>query len=294
MFNVATRKRLVRKLQHPLRLKELRNCAAELMAGTRYQSIENFIVAMADEGIIQVHTVESQNGRSIPLYSSQPLAEIDTYELVTSALPDGYFCNLTAVYHHSLTNQVPSAVYWCHEKLGPRAHRRSETLSDARIRSAFVKPHRYTSFVIQHDGCDILITAGTRGADHGVEQVRHKHSPCPTGARVTCLERTLIDAVVSPHYSGGVMSLCDYFRAAHKRLDIARMLDIYQRLAFVYPYAQSIGFFMDHCGMQRQAQELRRAYPPRQRFYVDHEAKTTWAYDDRWMVFYPKGLVVED
>ena len=90
------------------------------------------------------------------------------------------------------------------------------------------------------------------------------------------------------------MSLSDYFRAAHRRLDIARMLDIYHRLAFVYPYAQSIGFFMEHCGMPRQAQELRSAYPPRQKFYVDHEAKTTWAYDERWMVFYPKGLVDED
>ncbi len=294
MFNVATRKRLVRKLQHPLRLKELRDCSAELMKGTRYQSIDNFIVAMEDEGIIQMHMLEAKNGRSIPLYCSLLLTEIDAYELVTSALPDGYFCNLTAVYHHSLTNQVPSVVYWCHETLAPRARRRSEKPSDARVRGAFVKPHRHTSFVIQHDGHDILVTARTRGAAHGVEQIRHKHSPCPTGARVTCLERTLIDAVVSPHYSGGVMSLCDYFRAARKRLDIARMLDIYQRLDFVYPYAQSIGFFMDHCGMTQQAQELRSAYPPQQKFYVDHEAKTTWAYNERWMVFYPKGLVDEN
>jgi predicted transcriptional regulator of viral defense system len=294
MFNIDTRKRLIRRLQHPTRLKALQDQAADLMKGTRYQSIDNFITAMENEDIIQVHTVEARNGRKIPVYCSAPMSEVDAYELVTCALPDGYFANLTAIYHHALTNQVPNSVYWCHETLVPRKRKSPERLSDTRIRSAFLKPHRHTSFVIQHNQHEILITAGARGSDHGVEQILHKHSPCTVGSRVTCIERTLIDAVVSPHYNGGVMSLCDYFRAAQSKLDIARMLDIYQKLDFVYPYAQSIGFFLEHCGMAQQAQELRSAYPPRQRFYVDHDAKTTWAYDKRWMVFYPKGLVDED
>lgn len=176
----------------------------------------------------------------------------------------------------------------------PRKRSSVQKISDTRIRSAFVKPHRHTSFVIQHSDQEIHVVAGTQGSDHGVEQVQHQRSPCPTGSRVTCLERALIDAVVSPHYNGGVMSLCDYFRAARKKLDVSRMLDIYQQLNFVYPYAQSLGFIMENSGMQEKAEELRSAYPPRQRFYVDHGAKTTWTYDERWMVSYPRGLVNED
>ena len=48
MFNVATRKMLIRRLQRPLSLKELRGRVAELMKGTRYQSVENFIAALED------------------------------------------------------------------------------------------------------------------------------------------------------------------------------------------------------------------------------------------------------
>ena len=294
MFSVTKRKKLIHNLQRPLRLKDLHDLAPELMKDTRYRSVENLIVALEDEGIIQEHTLAALNGRNIPVYCSVPLSEVDVYNLATSILPDGYFCHLTAIYHHSLTNQVPNAVYWCHEKLVPKKSRDAEKLSDGRIRSAFVKPHRHTSFVIQHNAHDILVVAGTRGFDHGVDKVQHQHSPCPVGSRVTCLERALIDAVVSPHYNGGLTSLCDYFRAAQQKLDTARMLDIYRKMKFVYPYAQSLGFFMEHCGMQSHAKELRRAYPPRQHFYVDHDAKTTWAYNERWMVFYPKGLVNED
>lgn len=291
MFSTIERKKLIRKLQHPLRMKELIDLAAELIKDTRYQSVANFIAALLDEGIIQEHTMEAPNNRKIPIYSSTSLSDINVYELATSVLPDGYFCNLTAVYHHSLTNQVPNVVYWCHEKLAPQKHRDVEKLSDARIRSALVKPHRHTSFIIQHNAQEILVIAGTRGFDHGVEKILNQHSPCPADSRITGLERTLIDAVVSPHYNGGLTSLCDYFRAAQQRLDMDRMLDIYGKMDFVYPYAQSLGFFMEHCGMQNHAKELRSAYPPRQRFYVDHGAKTTWVYNEQWMIFYPKGLV---
>lgn len=294
MFGITEKKKLIRKLQHPLRLKELRDLADELIKDTRYRSVESFVAALRDEGIIQEHTLEAQNSREVAIYCSVPLSEIDVYELADSVLPHGYFCNLTAIYHHSLTNQIPNAVYWCHESLVPKKSRGAVKLSDTRIRSAFIKPHRHTSFVIQHNAHNILVTAGTRGFDYGVEKVQRQQSPCPAGSRVTCLERTLIDAVVSPHYNGGLISLCDYFRAAQQRLDIARMVDIYRKLDFVYPYAQSLGFFMEHCGMQNHAKELRNVYPPRQRFYVDHGAKTTWVYNERWMVFYPKGLVNEN
>jgi hypothetical protein len=294
MFSIAIRKKLVRKLQRPLRPKELRDNAVEWMNGTGYKSVPNFIAALEDENIIQMHTVESQNGKKIPIYCSRPWAEVDVYELPVAAIPNGYFCDLTAVYHHSLTNQIPNAVYWCHENLAPRKRGGAENLSNARIRSAFLKPHRYTRFVIPHRAHDILVVAGTRGPSHGVEEVRHQHSPCPVGSRVTSLERTLIDAVVSPHYSGGLTSLFEYFRAARKRLNVTRMLDIYQKLDFVYPYAQPLGFMLDHCGMKDEAEKVRIAYPPRQRFYIDHGAKSTWIYNERWMLSHPKGFLDED
>jgi hypothetical protein len=294
MFSIAKRKKLIRQLQRPLRPKELRGRAVELMNGTRYQLVENFVAALEDEGIIQLHTLEARNGKRISVYSSAPLSEIDTYELATAALPDGYFCDMSAVYHHSLTNQIPNSVYRCHKKLVPERYKGSQNISDAKIRSAFIKPPRHSNFIIQHSSREIIVIAGVRGADFGIDKVQHQHSPCPIGSRVTCLERTLIDAVVSPHYNGGIMSLCGYFHAAVKRIDAARMLGIYQDLNFSYPYAQSLGFFMERCGMTHQATEIRSAYPPRQRFYVDHGAKTTWVYDERWMIFYPKGIVDED
>jgi hypothetical protein len=291
MFTVAQRKKLVSQLRQPIRLKELRDSAEKLMRGTRYQYAHTFIQALEDEGIVKMHTLRPKTRPPMHVYSSAPLNEVSPYDLAVSLLPNGYFCNLSAVYYHNLTNQVPNTVYWCQETSAPRKGRSKQQLTEARIRSAFVKPSHHTSFVVKHNDHDIVVIERARGTDHGVVTVRRKQSPCPAGSRVATLERALIDAVVSPHYNGGITSLCEYFRAAKGRLKTQKLLEVYRKLEFVYPYAQAIGFFMDHAGMPDHAEELRRVYPPRQRFYVDHGARSTWIYDERWMISYPKGLV---
>jgi hypothetical protein len=293
MFTIAQRQKLERELQQPLRLKELREAVAVLMKGTRYQYANSFIQALEDEGILRMHTLqpESPNRKAVHVYSSAPLNEIDSYDLAAAMLPGGYFCNFSAIYAHGLTNQVPNTVYWCLETSAPRKGRSKQQVTDARLRSAFVKPSRPTSFVVKQSGHHIVIIERTRGTDHGVVTKRSRQSQCPAGSRIVTLERALIDAVVSPHYNGGITSLCDYFRAAKGRVKTQKLLEIYRRLEFVYPYAQAIGLFMEHAGMPDHADELRRVYPPRQRFYVAHNAKSTWVYDERWMIYYPKGLI---
>ena len=272
----------------------LQEVAEKLMRGTRYRSAPDFINALLDEEVIQGQIIEARNGRTISLYAARPLEELSPYELAVSLFPDGYYCNLTAIYHHGLTNQVPNAVYVCHETIQANNRKQTDILSESRIRDAFIKPPRHTSFVIAFGGHDLVILDRERGSDHGVVEVRRNSSPCPVGSRVAGLERALIDAVVAPHYNGGITSLPAYFRAARSHFKVEEMLKVYSKLRFVYPYAQSIGFFLEHAGMREQADRVRKSYPPRHRFYVDRSAKESWTYNERWMVFYPKGLVDED
>jgi len=281
--------KIVFHLKHPILKKDLRAAIAKHL-DARYQSVEKLIAILAKDNSIKKYSMTARNGKTISVCCSVPLSDIDTYQLTTSLLPNGYFSNLTAIYHHSLTNQIPNTIYWCHESLAPQVNRAVEMLPDTVIRSAFIKPHRHTNFVFTHNTQDIVVTATTRGTDYGVETVKHLHSPCPVGSRITCLERTLINAVISPHYNGGLSSISTYFKAASQKLDINKLIVIYKKLDFIYPYAQSLGFFMDYCGMSRKAEKWRKAYPPQQKFYIDHGAKSTWTYNERWMLFHPKGF----
>lgn len=294
MFNIATRKMLVERLRNPVRLHLLSKVSENVMSVTRYRSLPNFIHALVHENVIQKKIFKARNGKKISLYSSYPLEEYSPYELALSMFPGGYFCNLTAIFHHGLTDQVPNSVYVCHETIRAHMGNPTDISVESRVRSAFIQPHRHTNYVFNVQGHEIVTLDRERDSDYGVVRMQKSHSPCPAGSRVAGLERALVDAVVAPHYNGGITSLPAYFKSAKGKLNVEELLAVYSKLRFVYPYAQSIGFLLEHVGMREQADKVRHVYPPRHRFYLDHNAKESWNYNARWMIYYPKGLSNEN
>jgi predicted transcriptional regulator of viral defense system len=139
----------------------------------------------------------------------------------------------------------------------------------------------------------IVVERRARISDSGVVKSHLPSTLFPNTSRVTCIERSLIDAVVSPQYNGGIVSVYTYFRNARGMLNMAKLIKIYRQLDFVYPYSQSIGFLLDRAGMPKYASDIYKNFPPERSFFVDHDAKTTWVYDEKWKLYYPAGLVDE-
>jgi len=290
MFLASTRKYLQKYFRKPVRTRSFRKMAGELARELRFSNASEFIQVLLDEGIVHPSRLEARNGKSLSLYCSRLISDLNVYELALALSPSGYLCNLSSIYYHSLTNQVPSIAYICNETISPRDQGTRKTLSGEIIRTAFIKPHRFTNNIFDAKSGSVVIIDRERRTGHGVISIRKRRGHFPKGASLTCLERALIDAIVAPQHNGGISSVTAYFRAARSRLRVGRLLEIYEVLQLTYPFAQSIGFFLERAGMQKRAAEVRSAYPPRQHFFVDHNAKATWKYDERWMVSYPHGL----
>lgn len=294
MFSSTEKKSLIDDFTPPRKQRQLFSHAEAVMKGTHYKNVSNFIHTLQAEGIIRLHILKAKNGKTITLYSSSSLDEIAPYDLAAAICPEGYFCNLSSIYYHALTNQIPKTVYVCNETISGRPSIRSDTLNNNKLRSAFIKPHRHTNYVIERNDCEIVIVDRKKSSDYGVVKINTQKSLYPNNSRITCTERALIDAVVSPHYNGGIVSVYTYFKKARQKINIRKLLDIYQKLEYVYPYTQTIGFFLEKLGMLKQAAAIYDEFPPEYKFYVDHNAKTSWKFDNKWMVFYPQGLVDEN
>lgn len=87
------------------------------------------------------------------------------------------------------------------------------------------------------------------------------------------------------------MSLPALFREAARQLDLQKLIEYYWELDFLYPFHQTIGFFLDTSGQKKAAQQWRDIFPPTNRFFVDKTAKTHWNYNEIWQVHYPRGLL---
>ncbi len=297
MFSTKIKKQFKNHFVIPLRQYQLQESANKIIGITRYRSISSFIRYLKNEKIIKPYTLIAKNKKHITLYSSRTINKLTPYELAKAMFPEGYFCNLSSIYHHSLTNQVPNSIYICHETISANRNVYTEPISNNPIRGAFIKPHRYTNYVFDFNQHKIIVIDRVKNSDYGVVEIHSSKAIAPKNSRITCIERALIDAVVSPHYNGGISSVYAFFKNthnAHKKLAITKLIDIYKKLGYIYPYSQSIGFLFDKAGMTKHASAIYAAFPPVSTFFVDHNAKTSWNYDEKWKLYYPVGLIDED
>jgi hypothetical protein len=294
MFSKSIRKKLIEHFSTPVRHKHLQEHAERIIGQTRYSVVANLIHDLLENGVVNSYDITAKDGKTVTLYCSRKLDKLNPYAIAQAMFPKEYFCNLSSIYYHSLTNQVPKAIYICYEKM-PAKRKFVNTVNNNELRRAFIKPHRHTKHVYTLNDYEVIVVERrARISGSGVVKSHPPGTLLPNTSRVTCIERALIDAVVSPQYNGGIVSVYTYFRNARGMLNIARLIKIYRQLDFVYPYSQSIGFLLDRAGMSKHASVIYKNFPPERSFFVDHDAKTSWVYNEKWNLYYPAGLVDED
>ncbi|MFQ5685452.1 MAG: hypothetical protein ACE5GV_02210 [Candidatus Scalindua sp.] len=294
MFSKSIKNKLSEHFSVPVRYKHLQEHAELIIGQTQCSVVANLIRDLLEDRVVNSYDIIAKDGKTVTLYCSHKLDKLNPYVIAQAMFPKEYFGNLTSIYYHSLTNQVPKAIYICYEKKSAK-RKKVNTVNSNELRRNFIKPHRHTKHVYTLNDYEIIVVERlAKISGSGVVESHRPGTLLPNTSRVTCIERALIDAVVSPQYNGGIVSVYTYFRNARDMLNMARLIKIYRQLEFVYPYSQSIGFLLDRAGMSKYASVIYKNFPPEHSFFVDHDAKTTWVYDEKWKLYYPAGLVNED
>ena len=116
--------------------------------------------------------------------------------------PDCHFSHYTAVQMHQLTEQDPKTIYLNYEQ--PPKAVPPGGLEQGRIAAAFARKPRVTANVTQFGGLRICLLNGKNTGYLGVESREVQTEGGAVVARLTDIERTLIDITVRPFYAGGV------------------------------------------------------------------------------------------
>ena len=207
----------------------------------------------------------------------------NSFELAMSLRPNGYLSHQTAAYLNDLTTELPEDVYVNEEQY----LRSSESnLQQAKIDFAFSRSPRVSNNRIRLGSHTYCILNGMNTGEAGVEN----RLITGTGIRVTNIERTLIDMVVRPIYSGGPTKVLEAYQLAAGRMSTRIMADILRSIGYVYPYHQAIGFYLDKSGKYSEAEikifkDIERPF----KFYLAHKMNDI-DYSPDWNIYYPKYL----
>lgn len=197
---------------------------------------------------------------------------------------NSYLSFLSAFYLHQLTLEMPKTIYVTYEQF-PK-HISKHLLTQESIDIAFSKPIRHTKNVAKIGGHTVYFLNRKYSENLGVEKVILENE----AISVTNLERTLIDALVRPEYSGGIDGVVNVFKSAGDRIiSVQTFLEIYARLDYIYPYHQAIGFLLEKTNNPNK--ELIEEFfkmPKPFKFYLVHNIpKEKLEFNKKWNIYYP-------
>jgi predicted transcriptional regulator of viral defense system len=211
--------------------------------------------------------------------------DVSIYEVMQAIKPKCYFSYHTAVKFHSLTEQTPKTTYLTVEQANSSLS--SGEMSQNSIDRAFQGKPRVSANVAKTKNYALCIVAGRNTSDLGV--VEKAVVPGVKPLRLTNLERTLIDITVRPIYAGGVFEVAKAFELAKDTLSVKELTKMLQKLKYIYPYHQAVGFYLERAGYQSHEMDLLRKLPMDFDFHLTHKMGET-NFIKPWRLHIPKGF----
>ncbi|MCH7878828.1 MAG: hypothetical protein IH914_05895 [candidate division Zixibacteria bacterium] len=205
--------------------------------------------------------------------------------LVNSIKKGAYFSHYTALQIHDLTEQIPKTIFLNKEQsIKPKP---AGSLEQANLNQAFSRNQRISRNIATYQGTDICVLSGKNTNNLAVVSFSITEE---SSIMVTNVERTLIDIVVRPYYSGGVYEVLKAFRLASEKVSINALVSTLKKLDYIYPYHQAIGFYLTRaeCYSDKQIRLLKKL-PMQYDFYLFHGIKQK-DYSEEWRLFFPKGF----
>jgi predicted transcriptional regulator of viral defense system len=214
------------------------------------------------------------------------IGDITNFELAQSLKPNAYIAHQAAMYINKLTNSSPKTIHINVEQA--KHHPRNKgSLTQEGIDRAFKNKVRISNEIAEANKVRVCITHGQKTDDLGIVK---KKGPSGELLRVTNVERTLIDIARRPIYAGGIKEALSAYKTAKPLVSIEKLVSTLKAMDYVYPYHQSIGFYMEKSGAYDKTQiQLLKDLPKNFNFYLDYKMADP-NYSEEWKLFYPKKL----
>ncbi len=225
--------------------------------------------------------VQIEKGSEKLIYT---LENANKYDIITSIKKNGYLSYLTALVVHELTLQIPKT-YYISEEIHD-TYLTKNILNQENIDIAFSKEQRTTSKIYKDSVSKeryVFIEKKMNIKNIGIIYENSFNYP------VSDIERTIIDCVVRPQYSGGIFSVLEAFRNAKNKLNLEK-LDLYlDNLNYTYPYHQLVGFYLDKAGYNEPLLKPFLSKVTNFKFYMTYNLSNK-ILDQKWNIYYPEGI----
>lgn len=252
----------------------------ELPSRTTYTNFINYLVER--KHLFKVETLlHIENGSEKLIYL---VKNANNYDIICTIKKRGYLSYFTALVLHELTLQLPKTVYISEEI--HHTDLQNNKLNQESIDKVFSKEQRTTKNIYKGEISNekyVLIERKSNKKNIGILIDNSFNYP------YSDIERTLIDCVVRPQYSGGIFSVLEAFRRAIDILDPTKMNSYLNDLDYTYPYHQLVGFYLDKTGFNQSDLKPFLNKVSDFKFYMTYNLSNK-KLNSKWNIYYPEGI----
>ena len=206
--------------------------------------------------------------------------------IVSKLINNTYISHSSALQAWGLTDVALNCIYINREQSEAKSSP-SSSLNQTTIDQAFAKQQRQASMRSTFGQQEIILIRGRFSRRLGVVPFNFN---AKEDIFLTNLERTLIDCIVRPAYAPSSLEMVLAFRQAKKLISVALLAEYLYDLDYIYPYHQSIGFYLERAGNYLASDlEYFSSIKIEYNFYLDYGMDLK-SYDPKWKIFYPSAL----
>jgi len=207
----------------------------------------------------------------------------DEFTVISGIKSNSYFVYYSALFLHQLSLQIPKTIYLNFEHKSIMSTSK-ERLTQISIDEIFQGSQRKSSLSYSYSDKKIVLTNGKFTDKLGVIRMHNREQ----SFEYTDIERTLIDISVRPVYAGGVFEVLEAYKIAKPKLNVPLMAEYLEKLDFIYPYHQVIGFYLEKANYS----ETDLTYFKKEmnyNFYLTYGLRKK-EFSQKWKLYYPSGF----
>ena len=237
------------------------------------RSFKKFLRRLLELGLTERHILNEEGYQKRTVFT---FGDFDSLECISKIDKNAYFSHHTALFLNNMTQQIPKTAYVSYElskTKNSRAILKQENID--KVFSAPPREARYYTFnrrpVILHASKYNGLTGVVKNSGGDFYQ--------------TDPERTMIDSVVRPHFSGGIFNVLNVFIENREKYSVRKIRDYLKTLNYIYPYHQAIGFLLEKAGYSEKELSVFENMGIKNRFYLDYKIKNRF-FSEKWNLIY--------
>lgn len=261
-------------------------------------SYNRFTELMLNElGLLTRKKVLKPNNSSIIyIYKEE---QVSPYEIAVNLSPNSYLSHYSSLYLTNLTLENPKKIF-INKEQSPKMKVSRDDLEQKNVDYAFSKKPRITNnkayFTHNQIVYEVYMLNGMNTNELGVIKIHPFNFTNPV--KITDFERTLIDITMKPIYSGGIEEVIEVYKKLKHKVSISKVIQYLDVLDHIYPYEQSVLFYLNKSNYSKARQEkiinyIKKKKTNKIKFYLDNQLIKK-KLDELSNVYYPSYLDSEE